>query len=321
MPKCQTIKKGTALAVAILCLTSCGGGGSSSRPPVQATPAPAPAPTPTPSPSPSPTPTPTAAPFVAIDYSAPFALQTELAYTFEWFTPTGGNTILNASTPALLGTTQTTELVFQPQAIEEMRFRFGDSFVVFGASNLLATTGFRAYRREPEQLTIERIFNYVVRSSWRTRSESVVRNGQTGAREVYRVGIIGRKSVVSDPFNSPSLNYNGNSTARGGAIDSDTIFGTRSSFSYTPSNNTVFGSILAFQNVNNTETQQAALRLDGSFDQSNNRLSGTISDSSFGWTGTWQGFFFGPDRIEVGLTFRATNAKGDVLVGDFIGMR
>lgn len=302
-----------APTVLALCLTGCGGGGSTSGQPVQVTPTPAPAP------APSPTPTPTPTPIAVIDFSSSFAIETSFAYTFQWFQANGSGPV-NAASPQLLGSSQTTELVFQPQAIEEMRFRFGDLFVVFGASDRLQTV-IRAYRREPEQLAIERPFNYVARSTWRTRFDPETRNGQSGYRDVFKIGVIGQASPAGLPFPA-SLNYSGTPAVRGGTVDSDAVFETQlSNFSYTPSSKSVFGSVLAFQVVNSAQVQRASLRLDGSFDPTNNRLSGTISDSSFGWTGTYSGQFFGPDRNEVGLTFRVTNSSGAMLVGDYIGRR
>jgi hypothetical protein len=61
--------------------------------------------------------------------------------------------------------------------------------------------------------------------------------------------------------------------------------------------------------------------MDGSVDRSTSRVTGTVTDPTFGWTGTFQGSMFGPDGAEMAITFRAMKPSGEIVVGDFIGKR
>lgn len=299
-------------------LAGCGGGGSSGGDdPVQVSPAPNPSSPPAPAPMPTPTPAATIAP---IDFTRGFLIETPLGYSAQWFAPATGiaSGVFNRGV-ASLGSTKTTALSFAPSP-EEIRFRYADADIVFSRSELLPTAT-RAYQRGNETLALERPFDYVVRTTWKTIGQPETRNGQNGYRETFKVDLIGEVSSTSDPLGD-FLGYLGVARVFGGVMDGDAAFETRlSSFSYTPSTDSIFGGVQVFQTVNATQVQRAALRFGGSLDRSTNRLSGKISDTVSGYSGTFQGFMFGPQRAEVAVTFQVSDGNGSTLVGDLIGRR
>jgi hypothetical protein len=309
-----------ATAVSVLALSACGGGSGSSAspPPVQL-------PSPTPSPTPTPTPPPAIA-YVVPDYSSSFVLNSSLGYLTTFFEDpehvfVGGS---------LLPQQSSSRLDYNHDPLRVSYFYDGLS-VSFAGADRTTTTPFQLFSNEPQRLALglnrEIPARYITVASWRTGKE--VHFGATSAPGgQYRTALFGTPSAAADPL-PDYLGYAGLAWLEGGIAGSpsprriDIGSGSQNIFwSYTPSNNAIFGSIPLVITENAAQVQRGLLIANGQFDRSTNSMSGTLTDPDSGFRGTFRGQMFGPDRAELAIVFEFSRASdSSAYFGHYIGRR
>ncbi|MFD2135658.1 hypothetical protein ACFSLT_11380 [Novosphingobium resinovorum] len=84
----------------------------------------------------------------------------------------------------------------------------------------------------------------------------------------------------------------------------------------------ISGSIRLVVVSNQSERQDGLLIAEGSFDRATNTVSGTLTDKTNGYSGTFKGRMYGPDRAELGVVFQfSRDSDGSRYFGHFIGTR
>lgn len=321
-------------------LAGCGGGDSGSG---SGTSTPAPTPTPTSAPSATPTPTPVSA-YVVPDYTTDFSLTTSLGYTVNLFTyPTE----LNAAGVEkryyaggqLLDAMRQAKLVYR-HSPESVEFNYDGSALSFSAAERIQGSIVAFAKRRTDGSFLElmllsptafvRVPKYVVPAFLQsTRNALTSSTGAIGAGYQLSGGLFGTPTVTADPL-PDFLGYEGTAVIYGGIPGSKSqsidqiggVGGHLTNWAYTPSDDRLTGSIPLIINLNSIETPAASLTAKGRFDRVTNAISGTLTDSVNGYTGTFRGQVFGPGRAELGIVFEFSRASdGAKYFGHFIGTR
>jgi hypothetical protein len=290
---------------------------------------------PTPAPTSSPSPAPTAT-YIPADFSANFAADTNLAYiaNFQTYAGAGGLPEQSFVSGMLIDPTHSSKIIYQREP-EQVDFGYDGTSITFVGQERISSSTPRRFERnaQTEVLFVEPFDTdlhprYVVQAVWRSLKPIVAADGTTRVGEQYRLALFGTPTVGDNPL-PDFVSYLGSDTFFGGVVSGQTQYRgfngysiSKLSWSYTPSIDRLDGSIDIRLARDGSSNDQVLLRPSGKFDRATNTVSGTLSDTISGLSGTFRGRFFGPDRAELALVFEISRASdGAKYVGSYIGLR
>ncbi len=292
-------------------LVSCGGG----------TPAPTPTPTPTGTGTPTPTPTPTP---VTFTFAQPFSLGSNGLYIYGNFTPTGGTEVFNDASRLNTGAAGLAFVVTP----EKVSFAFPDlsAPVDFLGTNLTGSSAhLRSYAIGDRTLNMEVPFTNVLRASY-ARSDSFISGSTPGTLRSSRVLLVSVPVTITTAI-AGTLTYTGQPHVVGGTKGTTVpsivsapaaTFTVTVNTAVTPNTTTITGTIPVFESVLGVPTARANLAFTASVG-AGGAFTGTITDTTNAFAGTFFGSLAGPNREEAFLVFSASHADGRKYVGSLIG--
>lgn len=303
-------------------VTSCGGDETAT-----------PTPTPTDTGTATPTPTPTATPIAFSVTEAFTADSTNANATFAYFTPDGSMTETFNGATRLNGTSS----VAFATAPESVTFTFPDltDAVVFAASEFVGVTGTeRTYSRTNENLSMLLPFAHVMQVSYEL-SQDFTRDTTDGTLRATRAAFFFNRVTATDDVTT-TLNYTGSVQVAGGEPGvtlSDALSAPDVTFNLQNTGSKVVGTIEIYEDVNGTPTLIATLDFDGAVNTSST-FTGTLTDATHNYSGSFAGALAGPNREELFILFSISGVEGESatdatdddldprrIVGRFIGAR
>ncbi|MEZ5680559.1 MAG: hypothetical protein R3E14_04605 [Erythrobacter sp.] len=299
--------KFVSLASAAACcalLVSCGGDDDTTA-----------TPTPTPTSTSTPTPTPTAADF---DFTKAFTSSaTNTSYIFAYFAPTGGTEVWSE------GTRRNGEAVIDFEVSpESAEFTWPDAtaLTTFSAADLLtASPMLRTYRKGDDALAMELPFTHIMRVSYETKVP-FVRNAESGTLRSLRYALFFNGVTTTDDITS-DLSYTGTAQVAGGlsgTTAADVFSSPSATFTVASSDKALAGTIRIVEDVSGSPVERAALPIAATVG-STNTFSGTIDDTTNGFTGTFVGSLAGPSREEIFIIYNVGHTDGREFIGSYIG--
>lgn len=293
-------------SVAACCalIASCGGDD-------EATPTPTPTSTATPTPTPSPT-------TINFNFSNAFtANSTGTAFSYAYFTPTGGAEVW--SDGARRNGTSTITYAVSP---ESASYVWPDSATLtsFTAADLLnPSSTLRTYRKGVDTLAMERPFQHVLRVNYET-TVPYTRETVAGQLRSLRYALF-YNTVTTTADITANLSYTGTAQVAGGkpgTAVAGAFTSPAATMTVASSDKKLTGTITIVETVAGAPVVRAALPLSATV-ATNATFNGTIDDTANGFKGTFVGTLAGPAREEVLLIFNVAHTDGREFIGSYIG--
>ena len=300
---------------ACIVFTGCGGGGPTSGAGTVVVPPTTSAPTPTPSASPTPT----------IDFTRDFVFTSVLGSAsseFRYVDSVGSTRTVQTVEDDWLPDEPVLSLKFNA-GTGSLEFSYGTQGVAFSAADRLGEQYYTQNGNSLAFLTSAPPFKYVVAAYTKGPESPDVVGNNNGKRWASHVGIFGYNSTVSTRIEGALNTYTGQPLLRGGYNDNNRLRVSSLPLWINSGKNFNLGSMYLTKIENGSESPVARLDLKGTLNEATNFFSGTISDPVTGYSGTFRGALFGPNREELGILYRfsSTLAGGITYSGEMLARR